>query len=462
MIRSIAGKSSVYKIYAIILIEGFVTISLEVQLIRQLLPYVGGSVIVTSLIIGTFLLFLAAGYKRGSQITSNFEHILKRNLSIALVLTSIGMSTMFTNKYFMTLIIIQHIHPIAPLIGFLFVIVAPLVYFLGQTIPITMNLLPRSVLVGRTGGHALALSTIGSFLGATITSTIIMTYLGVAMNIWINCLLLAFLTLILVPTLRRGKIQILFVIIMVFLSYTLSVKVESRAYDKTTSYASYLIANDFSNPDTKNLIINLSNSSSLTKDKKGYAYIEMIKKILFHDMHIQGKDILVLGAGGFTLSAESTWGNQFYYVNIDGQLPNIVVPKFTNKINGSFIGRDAREYLASTDKAFSVIVTDAYNSRLQIPAHLLTREFFESVANHLTPDGIAIFNIISNPTLSTSYSKRVDNTLRSTFGNCMSLPFTYSDAMTNILYICNRNQKSDDMLVYSDNINNSSMNFFTQ
>ena len=64
-------------------------------------------------------------------------------------------------------------------------------------------------------------------------------------------------------------------------------------------------------------MINLSHSSSLTKDKKGYAYVEMIKKILFHDMRIQGKDILVLGAGGFTLSAESTWGNQFYYVDIE-------------------------------------------------------------------------------------------------------------------------------------------------
>ena len=43
----------------IIFLEGFVSISVEILAIRQLIPMVGNSVIVTSLIIGIFLLFLA-------------------------------------------------------------------------------------------------------------------------------------------------------------------------------------------------------------------------------------------------------------------------------------------------------------------------------------------------------------------------------------------------------------------
>jgi predicted membrane-bound spermidine synthase len=51
----------------ILLFEGFITISVELILIRQLIPFYGNSVIVTSVFIGIFLLFLAIGYWRGSK-----------------------------------------------------------------------------------------------------------------------------------------------------------------------------------------------------------------------------------------------------------------------------------------------------------------------------------------------------------------------------------------------------------
>src|SRR5436190_18774016 len=68
-------------LFGIILIEGFVTISAEILTIRQLLPLVGNSVIVTSLIIGVFLLFLAYGYRRGGQYQDRYEEILKSNFT---------------------------------------------------------------------------------------------------------------------------------------------------------------------------------------------------------------------------------------------------------------------------------------------------------------------------------------------------------------------------------------------
>lgn len=67
----------------IILIEGFVSISVEILAIRQLLPVAGGSVIVTSLIIGVFLLFLALGYKQGGKLHINPKKVLQTNFFIS-------------------------------------------------------------------------------------------------------------------------------------------------------------------------------------------------------------------------------------------------------------------------------------------------------------------------------------------------------------------------------------------
>ena len=84
----------------IVLLEGFVTISVEVLVIRQLIPFVGNNVIVTSLIIGVFLLFLAIGYWRGGQYRSGYRHILLTNFTKAAICLGIGLSYAFTHLFF--------------------------------------------------------------------------------------------------------------------------------------------------------------------------------------------------------------------------------------------------------------------------------------------------------------------------------------------------------------------------
>lgn len=59
------GAKMIGLLYGILILEGFVTISVEILTIRQLIPFYGNSVIITSIIIGIFLLFLAFGYWRG-------------------------------------------------------------------------------------------------------------------------------------------------------------------------------------------------------------------------------------------------------------------------------------------------------------------------------------------------------------------------------------------------------------
>ena len=52
---------------------------------------------------------------------------------------------------------------------------------------------------------------------------------------------------------------------------------------------------------------------------------------------------------------------------------------------------DARRFLQRSGEKYDLIFGDAYNGVRHIPAHLVTREFFDRVKSHLTPDGVIYF-----------------------------------------------------------------------
>jgi predicted membrane-bound spermidine synthase len=79
-------------------------------------------------------------------------------------------------------------------------------------------------------------------------------------------------------------------------------------------------------------------------------------------------------------------------VEIDGEIAEIGRQYFEmNEPNLNVIVDDGRYYLERTDKKYDVIGIDAYRQPY-IPFHLTTREFFQSVSDSLTDDGVAIIN----------------------------------------------------------------------
>ena len=64
-----------------------------------------------------------------------------------------------------------------------------------------------------------------------------------------------------------------------------------------------------------------------------------------------------------------------------------------------------------------------YSNGHTIPAQLVTLEFYDLVKSHLKETGTVVLNTIISPTLQDTYSRRMDNTLRTAF------PFVYSVAL---------------------------------
>lgn len=129
------------------------------------------------------------------------------------------------------------------------------------------------------------------------------------------------------------------------------------------------------------------------------------------------KDILVIGAGGFTIGLKDET-NRYTFVDIDGSLKEhaenhfLPAPLGENKI---FIAAPARGFLTANNRQYDLIVLDAYQGDTTIPEHLVTQEFFANVRQALKPEGIMVANFISSPVFQSAFSRNLDATLRSIF-----------------------------------------------
>jgi len=444
-------------LFIILFLEGFITISVEIIIMRQLLPFFGGSVVITSIIIGVFLLFLALGYWRGGSYKQDFFKQLSRNFMLSMLWIGVGLSyTLIAGFYYLSIYQI-HLSYLPSLVFYLLIVLAPIVYWLGQTVPLTTNLFNQEQRVSHISGRALFLSTIGSFMGALLTSLLLFQYLGVAWTIVINCLLL-FILLIYIRV--HGELSwggVLLLLLALLFIQILNVQAENAQFKQTNNYANYRVINSFDF--SKIFQINLSNSSMLTADKKGFAYIELLRDILFNKLALQHKKILVVGAGGFTLTAAGTHNNEVLYVDIDPEIKKIAETHFLNQpIQGTFIGQDARSYLHQTNQHFDVILSDVYSHQATIPASLLTQEYFQGLADHLNPGGLLVVNIIANPLFADDYAQIVFNTIHAVFPYCTVIPFNWQKSLANMIYICPKVGKNETL--YRDDLNTSTLDFF--
>jgi spermidine synthase len=465
--RKSEANFSLNLILVIIFIEGFITLSAQVITLRQLIPFVGNTIVVTGTVIAFFLLFLAIGYKKGGEYLDNYLQRLKVNFLYSSFLAGVGLSYLFIEIFFD---IALHISTprVVILILYLLLITSPMVYLLGQTIPIATNLIKGSR-VGEISGNALFISTIGSFLGSIVTVVILFNWVGVAYTVFINFLLLSSLVVALAKNNRNERNTKLAVILFTIVTFTCNVGFEKFAFSKTNLYGNYsfekfdmrtLTGGEIPNPG-RVLAMNRGYQSFLNDKNEGFPYLEFIKRVLFKDLKLKNKKILVLGAGGFSLSAAGDYQNEITYVDIDPGIHKLVKDNYLKDIKGSFIARDARLYIKESQKIYDVILTDTFSNSLSLPFHLVTIEHLRNIRKRLSKNGIAIFNIIGDASFNDLYTKRIDNTLRLTFGNCLSNPLEYNpQKRTNIVYICNKNQTARDNVFYTDNKNNSAIDFF--
>ena len=431
----------------VVFIEGFCSLGAEIIALRRLVPHIGSSIVVTAPTIGFFLLALALGYAAGAKINDRYLQVVARNFLISALLLGIGFSTPFVNGLF------AHIEPVwlayTLLIGG---ILCPLAWLLGQTVPALTNLM-QTRRTGEASGMALYWSTLGSFLGSLGLSVLVMQWLGISAAVALCALflLIGALRLQRAPEVSTRGWQVL----AVFLAATLLIiglnvpllrgQLLNEPQEVTeTAYADYsVIPTQTADGEPVRAFKVNSSTASLISDGSPprYArYIDYLRQTLLKDLKLKDSDILVLGAGGFTLSHREPL-NRYTFVDIDPKIQTIAEQQFLHEpIRGQFIVDDARHFVTNTAKhsgdRFDAVVVDVYSSHHNIPSHLVTREFWHDTRQVLRPNGVLLANLILDSKLQSDYARNVLATIESVYGRCAIEVLHKDRPLANVEVLC--------------------------
>ena len=438
-----------FLIYAIVFIEGFCSLGAEVIALRRLVPHIGSSIVVTAPTIGFFLLALALGYASGAKVAGNYLNIVARNFLIAAALAGIGLAGISVDWMF------AHLQPVlVAYLVFIGGVLCPLAWLLGQTVPILTNLM-KAERTGEASGLALYWSTLGSFLGSLSLSLLVMQWFGVSAAVFacsagllIGALLLA----------RRDFKIALFSGLTAAMAAGLNLQHEVTA---DTAYAEYIIgAVDLpGQKEPRAFWVNKSTASLLDdSEPPNYTrYIKHLRQILLDDLSFKDKDILVLGAGGFTLSHREPL-NRYTYVDIDPAIKDIAEKHFLREpARGEFIADDARRFVATSERRFDAVVVDVYSSHTSIPSHLVTREFWAGTRRVLKPDGVLLANLILDGKLETPYARNLLATIDSVFGRCAVDVLHKAKALANVEVSCFASSRPRETGIYVDEKNRADL-----
>ena len=421
------------RLLIVIFVEGFCSLGAEVIALRQIVPHLGSAIVVTAPTIGFFLLALALGYQAGAKVADGFVDVVRRNFLLSAALAGVGLVTPSVAWVFEVVA-----EPMAAYLIFVVGVLCPIAFWLGQTVPVLTNVM-RHERAGQKSGTALYWSTLGSFLGAVSLSLLVMQTLGLTAAVACVVVLLLLGALALSSDRRTVAGVVLAAVVG-----GVGLAIGWRAPATETAYAHYAVKQvDLpGRNDARAFMVNRSPASLLSRDAQGqvrYArYIELMRRWIREDLAFSDRDILVLGAGGFTLGHDEPT-NRYTYIDIDPHIRRIAETQFLKApIQGEFVVEDARRFAATTPRRFSVVVVDVFSNRLSIPGHLVTREFWQAARRPLTDDGVLLANLIVDPALSSDYARNLLATVESVFGRCSVDVLQRQQELANVVLMCRK------------------------
>lgn len=400
----------------LIFLNGYVSLSLELVVLRQLSFYVGSSAVITSIIMGLFLGFMSLGYFLGSSEkikTSNIRKILCASFILISFIAFAASSFPLVSEYFkwlyangITSSVIQTF-----IYSLVFLSIGPFLFGFNTT------LLSRWLHKYNTNytGSIMAWDTIGSVMGSLLTTLILMPFIGVNYTVMLVVCLALFAAIF---TYRKWWVFLICILILVPTLIVNSSTVQRNKYGILVNNANSTIA--VSEQGTARVLDMNGLPMSIYDEKYGYMaeYINYINDNFLYRMPRNKKyKILVLGAGGFTAGLRDTF-NDYTFVDIEHTLKDVSEKYFLKQKltdNKKFIVQDASQYLKNVDEKYDLILLDVYSNSYQIPEGLITAEFMERIKARIAPNGIIIMNMIVSTSFKDQYTKVFDNTFHSVF-----------------------------------------------
>ncbi len=436
-------NKTIFTLMFLIFLNGYVSLSSELLVMRQLSFYVGSSAVITSIIMGCFLGFMALGYFVGMSkriVDNQINQLVCLGFMTVAMFTAIATSFPMVDMYWVLMgrmgisaSIIQTF-----LYSIIFLSIGPFVFGFNTTL---LSRLINNQNKNYTGG-VMAWDTIGSVIGSMATTLILMPFVGVN-----NTVIFVVALGIIGAFIMRVRIYNIGFAILLLLGtgYINSDAFLQKRYGILVNNAnSTIYVNDTGA--VRTLYMNGLPMSVLEYGRPA-EYIDYINTNFIYNMpHNRRYNILVLGAGGFTAGLNDTF-NSYTFVDIERSLQDVAEQYFLhNKLtkNKKFIVQDASQFLKHTDEKYDLILLDVYSNSYQIPEGLITAEFMHRIKSRIAAGGVIIMNMVMDVAFNDEYTRVFDNTFHAVFNNNTTRqiignynPWNYKDGsnVSNVLYI---------------------------
>lgn len=411
-------------IYIISFLEWFTTLSIEIIAIRNFTPIIWTNSISTSIILWVILLALSYWYYIWWKISykktnKQIWYRVGLNLLIASLYYML-LTFVFDKEILIILINITNNYFFSILISSFILFFVP-IFLASQTIPLLSEMLKWHN-TGEKMGKLLFFSTIGSFLGSVMTSSIFFAYIWVEKSAILNILILSFLSVLIISvTFKKISITssiawLVFLISLIIIIWEYKVN-PSTIFKHANSYHNIEIINTSGN---KRLFIQNWWYASWIDTLKNESFFKYIIEIKQRIIESKDSNILIIWWAGFTLPNELSKQNfvkNIDVVDVDSSLKDISEKYFlqeeiNNKVN--FYPQASRYFLYNAikkEKKYDSVVIDIYVWNSLAP-QTLTYEFFESLTK--VSNNIYI-NLITDKNLESKFSKKVLNTMSKAF-----------------------------------------------
>jgi spermidine synthase len=415
---------------------------------RVVAPSLGNSIYVWGALIGVFLGALAAGYFLGGILADRRP---SRGVFASLVFLAGALVVPIPALAPAVLERIQHagMGPRgAPLLAALLLFFLPSVV-MGMISPFAVRLRARTVAtIGNVAGVLYALSTMGSIAGTLMAAFVLIAVLSVEGIVYLLGAVEMGLGVLLWGTARRIgpalAAGVAGIALVVGLPYASGREGPSGLQLRRDTVYHRITVSDEGGVRFLKLDAYWQSGMDLGDPRRTvFAYSDYLHMpIVFKP---DARRVLFVGLGGGTTPKRyhEDYGQMTIdVVEIDPAVVAVAREFFSVPQDARLRlhAQDGRLFIARSQERYDIIILDAYLIDT-IPFHLATREFFEAVRAHLTPDGVLASNVIGaldGPR--SGFFRAVHKTLREVFPSVYVFPVDWGryggeDVLRNIIVV---------------------------
>jgi spermidine synthase len=371
---------------------------------KMLAPYIGTSHFVWTAQIAITMMALAAGYYAGGWLVDR-SHALSRiytSILVAAIYLSVAILFIEPIAYWC----LRYKLAVGSLLTSAFLFFVPLA-LLAMVGPFMVRVLTDTVqAVGGNIGRLTAISTLGSFVGTVLTGYVVIPYLPNSTTMFLTSILLmtivaAYFLIWNKDNVQRTVVGMVITFGLLFGYGAISREAQmSNASEKFRGNSNFGLLQVMENKyGTRRFYLNdfLTQNTYDPIEKKSVSAFTYMLHDLARSYSTNVQDVLCIGLGvGIVPMQFAREGATVDVVEINRAVVPVATRFFdfdASKLN--LVIGDGRYFLNATKKQYDAIILDAFLGDSS-PAHLMTRESFQSMQRLLKPGGTLVINSFGN------------------------------------------------------------------